>query len=143
MAIFREVETTVYCDVCGEYVIGWHSKGQGVSRAWAAYHARQKGCTTGKKIVCKKCRIERKKQHCSLIKRYGQPQQEQSGACLGFSGEYDDGFIEIWEYKGEQRSKCVCKVKEENDIDCYKRAIEALERYGKERERITYEKRAG
>lgn len=29
MAIFREVETTVYCDVCGEYVIGWHSKGQG------------------------------------------------------------------------------------------------------------------
>lgn len=94
MAIFREVETTVYCDVCGEYVIGWHSKGQGVSRAWAAYHARQKGCTTGKKIVCKKCRIERKKQHCSLIKRYGQPQQEQSGACLEFSGEYDDEPIE-------------------------------------------------
>lgn len=56
---------------------------------------------------------------------------------------YDDGLIEIWEYKGEQRSKCVCKVKEENDIDCYKRAIEALESYGKERERITYEKRAG
>lgn len=26
---------------------------------------------------------------------------------------YDDGFIEIWEYIGEQRSKCVCKVKEE------------------------------
>lgn len=49
---------------------------------------------------------------------------------------YDDGLI-------EQRSKRVCKVKEENDIDCYKRAIEALERYGKERERITYEKRAG
>lgn len=24
---------------------------------------------------------------------------------------YDDGFIEIWEYIGEQRSKCVCKVK--------------------------------
>ena len=24
---------------------------------------------------------------------------------------YDDGLIEIWEYKGEQRSKCVCKVK--------------------------------
>lgn len=54
MAIFREVETTVYCDVCGEYVIGWHSKGQGVSRAWAAYHARQKGCTTGKKDCMQK-----------------------------------------------------------------------------------------
>lgn len=37
MAIFREVETTVYCDVCGEYVIGWHSKGQGVSRVCGSY----------------------------------------------------------------------------------------------------------
>lgn len=26
---------------------------------------------------------------------------------------YDDGFIEIWEYTGEKRGKCVCKVKEE------------------------------
>lgn len=26
---------------------------------------------------------------------------------------YDDGLIEIWEYTGEQRGKCVCKVKEE------------------------------
>lgn len=24
---------------------------------------------------------------------------------------YDDGLIEIWEYTGEQRGKCVCKVK--------------------------------
>ena len=32
---------------------------------------------------------------------------------------YDDGFIEIWEYTGEQRGKCVCKVKEEKDVECY------------------------
>lgn len=30
---------------------------------------------------------------------------------------YDDGFIEIWEYTGEQRGKCVCKVKEEKDVE--------------------------
>lgn len=94
MAIFRDVATTVYCDVCGGYVAGWYSKEKGVSRAWAAYYARQEGCTTGKKIVCKKCRIERKRQHCSLIKRYGQPQKEQSGACLGFGKPFDDEPIE-------------------------------------------------
>lgn len=66
MAIFREVETTVYCDVCGEYVIGWRSKGQGISRARAAYHARKEGCTTGKKVICKKCRISRRIEKCSL-----------------------------------------------------------------------------
>ena len=54
---------------------------------------------------------------------------------------YEDGVIEIWEYIGEQRSRCVCKAKEEDEIECYKRAIEALESYGKERGRI-YEKRA-
>lgn len=45
---------------------------------------------------------------------------------------YDDGFIEIWEYIGEQRSECVCKVKEEKDVECYKRATEELQNYGRE-----------
>lgn len=54
-----------------------------------------------------------------------------------------DDFIEIWEYEGGQRKKCVCKVREETDIECYKRAIEALQSYGKEREGTTYAKRAG
>lgn len=53
MAIFREVETTVYCDVCGKYVIGWHSKGQGVSRVWAAYHARQRAVLLAKRLYAK------------------------------------------------------------------------------------------
>lgn len=56
---------------------------------------------------------------------------------------YDDGLIEIWEYTGEQRGKCVCKVKEEKDVECYKRAIEALQSYGREREGVRHEKRAG
>ena len=56
---------------------------------------------------------------------------------------YDDGFIEIWEYTGEKRGKCVCKVKEEKDVECYKRATEELQSYGREREGARHENRAG
>lgn len=94
MAIFREVKTQVYCDVCGEYVIGWRSKGLGVSREWAKYFARQEGCTTGEKVICKNCRISRRIEKCSLQKKYGIAGVDGSGACLGFSGEYDDEPIE-------------------------------------------------
>lgn len=44
---------------------------------------------------------------------------------------YDDGLIEIWEYKGDQRTRAICKVKEESEIECYKRATEALISYEK------------
>lgn len=56
---------------------------------------------------------------------------------------YGDGLIEIWEYAGERRSKCVCKIKEEKDIECFKRATEALQSYAGEREGTKYEQRAG
>lgn len=55
MAIFREVKTTVYCDVCGEYIIGWKSKGQGVSRVWAAYYARSGEYDDEPIEKCKRC----------------------------------------------------------------------------------------
>lgn len=42
MAIKRTVETDVYCDVCGEWIIGWKSNDQGTSKIWAAYFARKK-----------------------------------------------------------------------------------------------------
>lgn len=42
---------------------------------------------------------------------------------------YDDGLIEIWEYKGDKRIRNICKVKEEKEVDCYKRAIETLANY--------------
>ena len=45
MGITRTVTTQVYCDVCGKWVIGWESEETGVSREWAKYHARCKGCT--------------------------------------------------------------------------------------------------
>ena len=90
MAIYREVSTEVFCDICGERVIGWHSTRNGVSKVWAAYFARQEGCTTGKKIVCKQCRIKQRMEKCSLQKKCGTAGKDGSGACLGFSSEWDD-----------------------------------------------------
>ena len=60
MAITRKVDTDVYCDICSKWVMGWTSNNDGVSRAWAAKYARKKGCTVGKKIICKECRIEKR-----------------------------------------------------------------------------------
>lgn len=94
MAIFREVKTEVYCDVCGKYIIGWGSKGIGVSRQWAAYYARQRGCTTGKQITCKECRIKKRIKACSLQKKWGAAQKDADGSCLGFSNENDDEPID-------------------------------------------------
>lgn len=51
---------------------------------------------------------------------------------------YDDGLIEIWEYKDERKGKCILRVNETEDIECYKRAIEELKSYKKEREDAEY-----
>lgn len=83
MAIFREVRTEVYCDICGEYVIGWKSPGIGVSRSRAAYFAREEGCTTGKKIICKSCRISGRIEKCSLQKKCGEAGKNADGICNG------------------------------------------------------------
>lgn len=32
MAIERTVETNVYCDICGEWIMGWRSNDTGVSK---------------------------------------------------------------------------------------------------------------
>lgn len=114
MAIFRTVETEVYCDVCGEYVTGWAGK-NGVSLDWAAYFARQEGCTTGKKIVCKQCRIKERMKKCGLIKKHGE-------------AGVDNG---------------ICMVKEEGEVACYRRAIEELKNYEGNRKDRENEKRAG
>ena len=39
MAIYREVRTEVYCDICGERIVAFKSAENGVSRGWAAYFA--------------------------------------------------------------------------------------------------------
>lgn len=48
--------------------------------------------------------------------------------------ESEDDLIEIWEYSGETRGKCIVRAKETEDIDCYKRAIDELINYKQERE---------
>lgn len=42
---------------------------------------------------------------------------------------YDDGLIEIWEYKGDTRTRTICEAKEEDEVTCYKRAIEELKNF--------------
>lgn len=60
MGITRTVTTLVHCDVCGEWVTGWESEGIGISREWAKYFVRLQGCTAGKRVICKECRIKQR-----------------------------------------------------------------------------------
>lgn len=55
---------------------------------------------------------------------------------------YDDGLIEIWEYTGERKGKCICRetAKAEETVDCYRRAIHDLEYYRKGREETEQER---
>lgn len=98
MAVFKETRTEVYCDNCGELLAAWKGV-TGVSREWAKYFVRQKGATTGKRIKCKKCRIEARIDKCSLIKKNGSPGKD-NDTCLGFRKEFDDEPIE----------KCKCCI---------------------------------
>lgn len=96
MAIYREVSTEVYCDICGERIAAFKDAGKtgGVSRGWAAYFARQEGCTTGKKVICKSCRISSRIEKCSLQKKYGEAGRDGNGACMGYGKPFDDEPIE-------------------------------------------------
>ena len=55
---------------------------------------------------------------------------------------YNNNFIEIWEYEGERRGRCICKVKEETETACYKQAIEILISYGGKGDHAKYEQKA-
>lgn len=55
---------------------------------------------------------------------------------------YGNNLIEIWEYAGERRGRCICKVKEETETACYKRAIEILISYGGKGDHAKYEQKA-
>lgn len=101
MAIDRQVRTKVICDICGKHILFWNSKGNGVSRSWAAYFARVEGCTTGKQIICKECRIRRKIRDCALIKKKGAP-GESGEKCLGFTNVADEPI--------EKCKRCIANV---------------------------------
>lgn len=55
---------------------------------------------------------------------------------------YGNNLIEIWEYEGERKGRCICRVKEETETACYKRAIEEMKSYSG-KETVRHEKRAG
>lgn len=79
MGIYREVETEVTCDTCGERIKAWCSAGTGVSRVWAAHYARAEGATVGKKgVMCKECRIAERQKKCSLIKNLENQEEKQT-----------------------------------------------------------------
>lgn len=104
MGRYREVDTEVTCDTCGERIKAWSSAGIGVSRTWAAHYARVEGATVGKKgVMCKECRIAERQKKCSLIKRLGEPGREADGTCRGFGTENDDEPI-------EQCKRCIACV---------------------------------
>ncbi|MDO4292184.1 MAG: hypothetical protein Q4C65_03025 [Eubacteriales bacterium] len=55
---------------------------------------------------------------------------------------YGNNLIEIWEYEGDRKGRCICKVKEDTEIACYQRAIEMLKNHSG-KEIVENEKRAG
>lgn len=118
MAIFRTVVTEVYCDICGMPVIGWKSEGTGVSRKMAAYYARKEGCTTGKKIICKSCRINRRIEKCSLQKKCGSAGRDGSGAAVWFVDREKDGLeLEPCEMEYRHSGMAIRRLAEYEDLE--------------------------
>lgn len=89
---------------------------------------------------------ENDKERRALIRKFYQiyrPLQKRRGLrCHMHFDIYGNNLIEIWEYEGERKGRCICKVKEDTEIACYQRAIDQLESYSG-KETIRHEKRAG
>lgn len=49
---------------------------------------------------------------------------------------YEDGLIEVWEYIGRKKERCICKIMDEEDTACYERAAQELELYREKGEHI-------
>lgn len=56
---------------------------------------------------------------------------------------YEEGLIEIWTYEGGVRKRYICKLKEENEADCYRKAIRELERYRETGKETEYAEKVG
>ena len=78
-------------------------------------------------------RIRRRIAISKFYRVYRQAQRLSSLRMHSRFSLYDDGLIEIWEYRGEQKTRSICKIKEESETECYKRATEAVENYIKNR----------
>ena len=89
---------------------------------------------------------ENDEQRRELIRKFYKiyrPLQKSSGLRYHMHFDiYGNNLIEIWEYEGEKRGRYICRVKEETETDCYKRAIEILESYNR-KDTVKHEKKAG
>ena len=75
---------------------------------------------------------ERKRAIEEFYRIYRQLQKKKDLRIHSRFSIYDDGIIEIWEYQEDKRVRNICKVKEESETACYKRATEVLISYEKE-----------
>lgn len=85
---------------------------------------------------------ERRKLIREYCHKYMQLQKNHNLRQYSHFDMYGNNLIEIWEYEGGRKGRCICKVKEESEIACYQRAIEMLESYSG-KEIVRHEKRAG
>lgn len=89
---------------------------------------------------------ENEEERRELIRRFYQiygPIQESCGSKYHMHFDiYGNNIIEIWEYEGERRGRCICKAKEETETACYRRAIEMLEIHSR-KGTVKHEKKAG
>lgn len=89
---------------------------------------------------------ENDEERSALINKFYQiyrPIQKSQGLRYHMNFDiYGNNLIEIWEYVGERRGRCICKVKEETEVACYKRAIEILISYRGEGDHAKHEQKA-
>lgn len=57
----------------------------------------------------------------------------QQNTTLKMHAHFDskENYIEIWEHKNNKAVKNICRVREEEETACWKRALEDLARYEK------------
>lgn len=56
---------------------------------------------------------------------------------------YGNNLIEIWEYSGGEMKRCICRIKEESEKECYQRAVEELKNYMEKKGTKEHEEKAG
>ena len=91
MAIYREVSTEVYCDICGEKVIGWNSVRNGVSKIWIAAAA---GVTVVALFALLTSR-EQQQEHKNADKR-----QQAEPLVIEVPEQATEGSIRVFDYDG-------------------------------------------
>lgn len=59
---------------------------------------------------------------------YRQLKQHKELRCTIHTSMYEDGWIEVREFKGDKPGKCICRVTDEDDANLYRLAARDLER---------------